>query len=171
MPDEAVGITVSLLVGRPEPLDEHLVAGLDVRMKDVRIGDAEADAADGLHFVAAEQLDEVDDRLVAVAARREAVQLVSDEAPPINEEGVVAELGLGALPTDEETGLRVVRCEVRRPLLRTLGLQPFAMEGVEQWAVDFVAEEGEPLGRQRDAALEVVGADRAEVEVDAGLQG
>lgn len=72
---------MSLLVGRPEPLDEHLVAGLDVRMKDVRIGDAESDAADGLH-VASEQLDEVDDRLVAVAARREAVQLVSDEAPP-----------------------------------------------------------------------------------------
>lgn len=171
MTDEVNESSVSLLVRGPEPLGEHLVAGLDVRMKDVRIGDAESHAADGLHVVAAEQLDEVDDRLVAVAARRKAVQLVGDETPLVNAEGIVAKLGLGALPADEEPGLRVVRCEVRPPLLRTLGLQPFAMERVEQLAIDFIAEEGEPLGRQRDAALEVVGPDSAEVEVDAGLQG
>jgi len=62
-------------------LEQRLVAGLNLRLKDMPIGDANLDAAaDGRHLVAAEQPDEVDDRLVAPAPRRKAVQLIGDEA-------------------------------------------------------------------------------------------
>ncbi len=79
-------------------------------------------------------------------------------------------IGLNLGPTEEGTWLQGRPVDlVRRSAPKALGLQPSIVELVEQLAVYLGLHVLEPLGREWNTALEVIGADAPDVEVEYGV--